>query len=363
MIGLILGSILVLVDFLLEPFASAGLSSVILVSLLAFMTRGLHLDGVGDTFDGLGAGGNRDRMLSVMDDSHTGVFGVVAIVLVLFFKIHALESIDLDRWRALLVATILGRWAMVLLAYRSAAAKDGLGSRLINHLQTKHFLIATLLALVLVAAIWRRNGIVMMAWVAVFTVSSKKYFHRRLGGGHRRYLRRCGRIERGLGSGFVGSVSPMNNWKRSLAFCFYAASLLVIGSSRVFAADAASPQRVVSLAPSVTETVFALGFGSRVVGVTTYCDYPAAARRLPKIGGFINPSLEAIVDRKPDLVIGVRDTSHPVKTKEIENLGIRVVLISVTSLDEILNSFESIARLLGKPGSGRKTGAESKQST
>lgn len=181
-IGLILGSILVLVNFLLEPFASAGLSSVILVSLLAFMTRGLHLDGVGDTFDGLGAGGNRDRMLSVMDDSHTGVFGVVAIVLVLFFKIHALESIDLDRWRALLVATILGRWAMVLLAYRSAAAKDGLGSRLINHLQTKHFLIATLLALVLVAAIWRRNGIVMMAWVAVFTVSSKKYFHRRLGG-------------------------------------------------------------------------------------------------------------------------------------------------------------------------------------
>ena len=181
-IGGILGSILVLVNVLLEPFANAGLLSVILVSLLAFLTRGLHLDGVGDTFDGLGAGGDRDRMLSIMDDSHTGVFGLIAIVLVLLLKIHALEGMDLDRWRTLLVAPILGRWAMVLLAYRAKAAKDGLGSRLIDHLQTKHFLLATLLTLLLVAVIWRVNGIVMMAWVAVLTMASQKYFHRRLGG-------------------------------------------------------------------------------------------------------------------------------------------------------------------------------------
>jgi adenosylcobinamide-GDP ribazoletransferase len=181
-VGLILGLILVLVNFLLLPFASAGLLSVILVTLLVVMTRGLHLDGVGDTFDGLGAGGDRDRILSVMDDSHTGVFGLIAIVLVLFFKIHALESMDVDRWRPLLVAPILGRWAMVLLAYRSKAAKAGLGSHLIDHLQTKHFLIATLVALLLVAAISRGNGIVMMAWVAVFTSVSKHYFHRRLDG-------------------------------------------------------------------------------------------------------------------------------------------------------------------------------------
>jgi iron complex transport system substrate-binding protein len=102
----------------------------------------------------------------------------------------------------------------------------------------------------------------------------------------------------------------------------------------------------------VTETLFALGFGDRLVGVTTYCDYPAAAKRLPKIGGFINPSLEAIAAAKPELVIGVKDSSHPVKTKEIEHLGIKVVLISVTSLDDILNSFRSIARLLGNPEAG-----------
>lgn len=181
-VGLLLGLILVLVNFLLLAFASAGLLSVILVTLLAFMTRGLHLDGLGDTFDGLGAGGDRERVLSVMDDSHIGVFGLIAIVLVLFFKIHALESMDVDRWRALLVAPILGRWGMVLLAYRSTAAKTGLGSNLIDHLQTQHFLLATLLTLLLVAAIFRGNGVVMMAWVAVFTIVSKSYFHRRLDG-------------------------------------------------------------------------------------------------------------------------------------------------------------------------------------
>jgi len=101
---------------------------------------------------------------------------------VLLLKIHSLESMDVDRWRALLVSPILGRWAMVLLAYRSKAAKVGLGSNLIDHLQTKQFLVATILALLLVASIFRWNGIVMMAWVAIFTIASKTYFHRRLGG-------------------------------------------------------------------------------------------------------------------------------------------------------------------------------------
>jgi adenosylcobinamide-GDP ribazoletransferase len=90
--------------------------------------------------------------------------------------------LDVDRWRVLLIAPILGRWAMVRLGYRSKAAKAGLGSNLIDHLNTKHFLLTTLLTLLLVEAIFRGNGIVMMAWVAVFTIAIKSYFHRRLGG-------------------------------------------------------------------------------------------------------------------------------------------------------------------------------------
>ena len=181
-VGFFLGSILVLANFLLEPFASAILISVVVVTLLALLTRGLHLDGLGDTFDGLGAGGDRERMLRIMDDSHTGAFGILAIVLVLFFKIHAIESLDSERWRALLVAPVLGRWAMVLLGHRSQAAKQGLGSTLIDHLSAKHLFLATLITVLLVAAILHAAGIAMMAWVAVFTIVSKAYFHRRLGG-------------------------------------------------------------------------------------------------------------------------------------------------------------------------------------
>lgn len=181
-VGFLLGLILVLVNFLLEPFASPGLTSVALVTILALLTGGLHLDGLGDTFDGLGAGGDRERMLGIMDDSHTGAFGLIAIVLLLFFKIHAVESIDHERWRALLAAPILGRWAMVLLGYGSQAANPGLGSTLIDHLKTKHLAFATFITLLLVAAVLRGVGIAVMIWIAVFTLASKKYFHRRLGG-------------------------------------------------------------------------------------------------------------------------------------------------------------------------------------
>ncbi|MGH8545246.1 MAG: adenosylcobinamide-GDP ribazoletransferase [Gammaproteobacteria bacterium] len=181
-IGFLLGLILVLANVLLEPFASPGLSSVTLVTILALLTRGLHLDGLGDTFDGLGAGGDRERMLRVMDDSHTGAFGLIAIVLLLFFKIHAIESIDSERWQALLASPVLGRWAMVLLGYRSQAAKPGLGSTLIDRLETKHVVFATFITLILVAAILHGAGIATMIWVAIFSIASKKYFHRRLGG-------------------------------------------------------------------------------------------------------------------------------------------------------------------------------------
>jgi adenosylcobinamide-GDP ribazoletransferase len=181
-IGFLLGAILVLVNVWLAPHASPGLTSVALVAILALLTRSLHLDGLGDTFDGLGAGGDRERMLRVMDDSHTGAFGVIAIVLLLFFKIYAIEGIDSERWRALLAAPALGRWAMVLLGYRSKAAKAGLGSTLIDHLSTKHVFLATFVTLLLVAAVLRGTGVVMMMWVAIFSLASRYYFQCRLGG-------------------------------------------------------------------------------------------------------------------------------------------------------------------------------------
>jgi iron complex transport system substrate-binding protein len=146
----------------------------------------------------------------------------------------------------------------------------------------------------------------------------------------------------------------MNRWKRILTVYFFALGLLVSDCARIFAGAPSGPHRVVSLAPSVTETLFALGLGDHLVGVTTSCDYPAQARKIPKIGGFMSPSLETIAAKRPDVVIGVSSATDPVKAREMERLGLKVTLISLASVNDILNSIKSIARLLGRPQAGER---------
>ena len=182
LVGFLLGAILVLADFLLRRFIPPALLAVALVALLVVLSRGFHLDGLADTFDGIGTGGARERMLSIMDDPRTGVFGVLAALFVILFKIYALESVVADRRPALLVAPALGRWAMVLLAYRSAAAKEGLGALLLEHITGTQIFFATATAFILTAAFSGMRGLAIMALVALFTVAAKTYFHQRLGG-------------------------------------------------------------------------------------------------------------------------------------------------------------------------------------
>jgi iron complex transport system substrate-binding protein len=146
----------------------------------------------------------------------------------------------------------------------------------------------------------------------------------------------------------------MNDWKQILSVYFCAVSLLILYCTRIFAGEPPGPQRVVSLAPSVTETLFALGLGDHLVGVTTSCDYPAQARKIPKIGGFMSPSLETIAAKRPDVVIGVSSATDPVKAREMELLGLKVTLISLASVTDILNSIKSIARLLGRSQAGER---------
>ena len=76
----------------------------------------------------------------------------------------------------------------------------------------------------------------------------------------------------------------------------------------------AAPQRIVSTGPSITEILFALGAGPRVVGVTQYCNYPPEARKIRRIGTWMTPNMEAILETRPDLVIvqktGIHDDSR-----------------------------------------------------
>src|SRR5471030_2034061 len=83
------------------------------------------------------------------------------------------------------------------------------------------------------------------------------------------------------------------------AFCF----AIWCAALQVIPVRAAVPARIVSTAPGITETLFALGLGDRVVGVSTYCRFPASVLALPKVGTFLKPDAELIARLRPDLVL------------------------------------------------------------
>jgi iron complex transport system substrate-binding protein len=119
----------------------------------------------------------------------------------------------------------------------------------------------------------------------------------------------------------------------------------------ILLAAAQQPQRIVSVAPSVTEILFALGAGDRVVGVTTYCNYPEAAKAKPKVGGYSTPSLEAILALRPDQVIMVKN--RPDIAQKLRMTGIDVAELQPESLAGIYDSIQVISQRIGVPERGR----------
>jgi iron complex transport system substrate-binding protein len=107
------------------------------------------------------------------------------------------------------------------------------------------------------------------------------------------------------------------------------------------------PLRIVSLAPAMTEILFSLGLGERVVGVTTFSDHPDAARSKTKIGGMTNPSLEAIVSLKPDLVVMTHDGNPKAIADRLATLGIATYVFRARRLTELPAGIREMGRVLG----------------
>lgn len=110
----------------------------------------------------------------------------------------------------------------------------------------------------------------------------------------------------------------------------------------------APPRRIVSLVPSVTETLFAIGADERLVGVTTFCDFPLAAREKPKVGGIVNPSLEAIVGLRPDLVLATTEGNRESTVEQLTALGIPTYVVSPKTFSGVLESILRIGSLSGR---------------
>jgi iron complex transport system substrate-binding protein len=107
-----------------------------------------------------------------------------------------------------------------------------------------------------------------------------------------------------------------------------------------------TPQRVIALAPSVTEIVYALHCQDRLKGVTVYSNYPDAARMLPHIGTYINLDIEKIVSLQPDLCIAVKDGNPKEAVLRLESLGISVYAINPRNLSSIISSVVAIGEVL-----------------
>ena len=106
------------------------------------------------------------------------------------------------------------------------------------------------------------------------------------------------------------------------------------------------PQRVVSLAPSITEIAFALDQGHRLQGVTTYSDFPPEALNLPKVGSYVHLDLEKIVALKPDLCIAIKDGNPRIIAQRLESLKIPVYVVHPNNLETIMKTVLEIGTLL-----------------
>ena len=122
------------------------------------------------------------------------------------------------------------------------------------------------------------------------------------------------------------------------------------GSSEPALALDRAPARIVSLAPSVTDILFELNLGDRVVGVTRYCRPPRSAGHLADVGGYLDINVEAIVALEPDLVVLIQD--HTATGIRLESLGLRTLQVDQGTIPGILRSIEDISATCRVPAAG-----------
>ncbi len=185
LVGLMIGLILALGYYLLSFFLPRTIVLWITIGLLAFLTRGLHLDGFADTMDGLGSGGPREKILEVMRDSRIGAFGVMGLILLIGAKYLALDQIpNLSIPFTLILMAVVGRNAMVLVCYRSpyARSEGGLAKPFAENLSAREVLISSALTFGIAFLLIGVKGIAISLGIGLFSLGYRYFFIKKLGG-------------------------------------------------------------------------------------------------------------------------------------------------------------------------------------
>jgi iron complex transport system substrate-binding protein len=123
-------------------------------------------------------------------------------------------------------------------------------------------------------------------------------------------------------------------------------SFFILHSLFLTSVHAEAPGRIISLAPSMTEILFAVGLGDNVVGVTSYCDYPEEAKARTKIGGMSNPSLEAVLSLQPDIVIMTINGNSKEFEERLRSLGIKTYVFGARTIAELPEGIRKMGRAL-----------------
>lgn len=132
---------------------------------------------------------------------------------------------------------------------------------------------------------------------------------------------------------------------RAFAFIAFVAPLALTACAAAAPARVDLPHRIVSLIPSLTEDLFAIGAGPMVVGVSQYTDYPPAATSLPVVASFASADAERIVQLHPDVVVGIASQTAP--AADVRKAGIRTVLLDDDGFDDIFRDIEALGLLTG----------------
>jgi len=134
--------------------------------------------------------------------------------------------------------------------------------------------------------------------------------------------------------------------------CVRVIALILCIAATSSEAYSAAPARIVSLKPSITDVVYALGLGDRLVGVTRYCDVPEGRQRPAVVADYTRPYSERIVALSPDIVLGSMENSSRRSVESLQRMGMRVELYPFTTISETLSSIRGIAATLGEPARG-----------
>lgn len=183
LIGVVIGGFLSLVTLILKPLLGRGfLLSILVVASYIWVSGGLHLDGLSDTFDGLGSNRSKERILEIMKDSRVGVFGVLVLMMTILLQIASIFELNFD-WHWLLLMPMLGRYACVFCNTIARYARtDGMGKYFVENCGYQQFFFASFYTIPFTLYLKGLQGFLTIVLILVFTLLFTRWVEHKIDG-------------------------------------------------------------------------------------------------------------------------------------------------------------------------------------